>query len=55
MDVVATRVFGSALIYINSKLHAAQNLGITPWFALQEFVTPLKAQFGPLSKYNETH
>ena len=42
-DVVATRMIGGALIWMNTKLDVARQLGVAPWLAWQAFIIALKA------------
>ena len=48
--VVATRMSGGALTWMNTKLNVAKQWGGGPLPEWQAFVTALKAQFEPLSR-----
>ena len=49
-DVVATRMSGGALTWINARMSATEELGVRPWVSWKALEKALKAQFEPLSK-----
>ena len=54
-DVLATRMSGEALTWMNTKLNAKKPLGSVPWPEWQAFVRAFKAQFEPMSREERAH